>query len=1785
VRTGHDFSNYKRASLLRRIERRINIRNLPDLPTYTSFLQQNADEPSALLKDLLISVSNFFRDTKSFQTLEKEVLPAIIKSKKSEGEVRIWVAGCATGEEAYSIAMLCAEQTLGTLDAAKVQIFGTDIDDNAIAVAREGYYTLNDAADVSPDRLRRFFNKEGNGYRVRREIRAMIVFANHNFLKDPPFLHIDLVTCRNVLIYLNAAAQQRVMETFHFSLNPGSFLFLGSSESVDGASHLYAILNREHRIFQAREVSTRNYTVPETVPTSYFPQNKQLQKTEEKETRQQSRILYGELHQKLLEQYAPPSVVVNREYDIVHMSETVGKYFEISGGEPTQNLLKLIRPELRLELRSVLYRAVQSKTAVEARNVKMQINGQAKLIDIHVRPVTQDGDDGKGFILVIFQQNEESGRAEAIMVPSDEPVEKRLEEELIHLKEQLRNSIEQHEFQEEELKASNEELQAMNEELRAAAEELETRKEELQSINEELRTVNQELKVKIEETSGASNNLHNLINSANVGTIFLDRSFCTRMYTPAVLEIFNLLPSDRGRPISDITHRLQYDGFLQDAETVLEKLTVVEREVTTADNRWFMMRLLPYRTSDDRINGVVITFFDITQRKQAEKALQQSEEHLRLLIESAKDYAIFTLDLDRKVLSWSSGAQLIFGYTEAEIVGKSGDIIFVPEDRDNKAPQEEAETANDQSRAENERWHLRKDGSRFWGSGITHPLRDEHAKAIGFVKIMRDLTLTRLVEEAKFFLAAIVETSNDSIITIDFERNITSWNKAAQLLYGYTAKEAIGKNLSMLTLPKDFLEIFNKVDAVEHSKEVVVFDTVRNKKGGETLQLEVVLSPVLNAAGEVIGVSTIARDVSERKRREANLAFLAKINLDFAPSLTMHEVLDHVGEQLTSYLQLSRCCFSLIDEEDDRVEVIYEHCRDEQLPGTKGVQRISDVFTKEGMRHYKAGKVAVRNAATASPVERTTAHMLKQPGFGSVIDVPHLEGGRWPFLLTVARAEVGEWRSDEVELLQELASKIYIRIERAKAEEALRASQQRLQRMVNVEDVGVLTFDYAGTMLTANDAFLKMVGYSRSEFESRTLIWQDFTPAEYVDASQRQMDHLTTTGLGGPYEKEYFRKDGSRTWLMFVAADLGDGTIVEYAVDISSRKQAEEALRKSERRLQLAAGAAKMGTFVYYGNEDRGELDEQMLSLFGLPPNGKLNISEALTHIIHPDDRALFRNNLAQAMDPSSNGKLNVDIRILHPDSSIHWVNLTAQTNFDSERPYASKTYGVAMDITDRKKAEEALGRSEARFRTLADAVPQVIWTNTADGKANYFNQRWYQYTGLTYEQSAGPGWQSIVHPDDAPSSVEKWKKALAAGEVFDTEYRLRRHDGNYCWFIGRNMPLPDETGKITGWFGTATDVENLKKTEEALSQSEARLRITMESATDYAIITMDTEGRVERWSQGATQLFGYAETEMRGHSADVIFTKEDRKADVPQKEMETARNTGRAADERWHRRKDGSRFYASGVMRPIQNNGQLTGYVKVLRDMTQQQLFTEELHRLVAERTIELERSNQDLRQFAHIASHDLKEPVRKIRTFNNRLKDEFGDKLPKKAQLYLDKVESATSRMYAMIDGVLNYSKVNNTPQVLESVDLNTVIKQIQADLEVLIDSKKAVITSSRLPKVTGSNILLYQLFYNLILNSLKFSKTGEPALINVSSTTKEEDNKKFYEISVSDNGIGFDAEYKDLIFNTFVRLNPADEYEGTGLGLALCKKIVERHQGTISASGIENKGATFTILLPMG
>ncbi len=747
ARTGHDFRHYKQATVLRRIERRMQVNALRDMPSYARHLQSHPEETPALLADMLIGVTNFFRDREAFEALERDILPSLYEQKLNSDDksVRVWAAACSTGEEAYSLAMLLADQAgvSGVKGEVLLQVFATDIDDRALETARAGLYSEAIVTDVPPARLRQYFVKEQNHYRMQKDLRERILFARHNLLRDPPFSRLDLISCRNLMIYLDRDIQIEVLRMFHFALNPGGYLFLGSSETADACSQLFTPVDKKNRIYRAKEVSS-SLRRPPAGPYQGFTLAPASRPPFSEPSRRNRKFSFADVHQRALEQYAPPSVIVNHDAEIVHMSDRAGNFLRYVGGEPSLNLTTLVHPQLRLELRTALYQATHTGKSVEARRVRLERDDRSFYVNMVVRPF-RDNEAGSDYMLVIFDEVEACMDPGTLADPdTKDSVLTQLEAELQQTKERLQITMEHSETSTEELRASNEELQAINEELRSATEELETSKEELQSINEELTTVNFELKAKVDETSKINDDLQNLISSTDIATVFVDRKMRIKWFTPRAQDIFNVIGNDAGRSLFDITHRLDYPQLHTDAAKAFEELRLVEREIgSKGANRWYLARFLPYRTLDDRIQGAVLTFIDITDRRRAEDQLRAGEAHMKLLAQSTKGYAIITLDRDGYITTWNTGAEHIFGYTEKEAIGQHVEMIYNEEDRKAGVPEAERKRALQQGQATDERWHLRKDGSACFFSGLVNPLVDSDGKVTGFAKIARDLTEDR----------------------------------------------------------------------------------------------------------------------------------------------------------------------------------------------------------------------------------------------------------------------------------------------------------------------------------------------------------------------------------------------------------------------------------------------------------------------------------------------------------------------------------------------------------------------------------------------------------------------------------------------------------------------------------------------------------------------------------------------------------------------------------------------------------------------------------------------------------------------------------------------------------------------------------------------------------------------------------------------------------------------------------------------------------------------------------
>jgi two-component system CheB/CheR fusion protein len=677
--TGHDFSLYKSKTVYRRIERRMAVQQIDTLDLYLKFLQQNPAEINALFADLLIGVTNFFRDPDAFQTLEKQVIPRLFTDRPANSVIRIWSPGCSTGEEAYSIAILQEYMEL-IKQSYKVQIFATDIDRQAIATARSGLYPVNIAVDISPERLSRFFTAESdsNGYRIHKSIRDMLVFSEHNVIKDPPFSKLDLISCRNLLIYLTGELQQKLIPLFHYALNPGGTLFLGSSESVGEFDDIFIVLDRKAKLYKRKEYV---YDKQHKHIGAFLPPMTAINKLPllpANKTDSSVKLSLRELtEQTLLQQVAPASVLVNSHGDILYLHGRTGMYLEPAPGESgINNILKMAREGLRRDLTTSLHKAARTTETVYCPGLRVKTNGHFTLVNLTIRPVTISPATAhlSSLYLVILEEAQDTQKMQDTQGTQEtqktqDTSETDVDPRIVALNQELRLKDdymqafqEELETSNEELKCSNEEMQSVNEELQSTNEELETSKEELQSVNEELATVNTELQTKLTDLSRANNDMNNLLAGTGIATIFLDLQLRILRFTPTACEIMDLITSDIGRPVSHLALNLiGYDRLVKDTHGVLNTLIPKEVDVQTSDNKWFAMRIQPYRTLDNIIEGVVITFVEITEIVRAREALRR----MAIVVRDAHD-AITVQDLNVHIIAWNPGAVRLYGWSEAE---------------------------------------------------------------------------------------------------------------------------------------------------------------------------------------------------------------------------------------------------------------------------------------------------------------------------------------------------------------------------------------------------------------------------------------------------------------------------------------------------------------------------------------------------------------------------------------------------------------------------------------------------------------------------------------------------------------------------------------------------------------------------------------------------------------------------------------------------------------------------------------------------------------------------------------------------------------------------------------------------------------------------------------------------------------------------------------------------------------------------------------------------------------
>jgi len=682
--TGNDFSLYKKNTVYRRIERRMGVHKIDRITSYVRYLQENPLELDILFKELLIGVTNFFRDPLVWEKMKENVIPNMVANLQEGSILRAWTPGCSTGEEAYSLAIVFKE----VIEKSKrhrgisLQIFATDLDNEAIETARKGIFPANIIANVSLARLDRYFVKTDEGYRLNTEIREMVVFAKHNIIMHPPFTKIDILTCRNMLIYMDTELQRKLLGLFYYCINPEGIILLGSAETLGTQNHFFTPIDSSLKIFR-RSNSTQ-------IPELYdFPSSFSRTSPDRMEKQTLAKLIPNIqtlTDQLLLQNFSPPGVLVNEKGDIIYISGHTGKYLEPAVGKANLNIFAMLREGLRNEFPAAFRKVILNKEHVVLRNMKVGTNNGSQTLNLSIQWIAKP-EPLNGMVMIVFNDVQEIDDNK-LPVKKGEKVlhnirHSELEEEIHRTREEMQNTMEEMQTSQEELKSTNEELQSTNEELQSTNEELTTSKEEMQSLNEELQTVNAELQSKVDDFVRVNNDMKNLLNSTDIATLFLDKELNIRRYTNQATKIFKLIKSDIGRPFTDLVSDLDYPELANHALEVLRTLVFIQKQIPTKDGRWFSIRIMPYRTSDDRIDGLVITFVNNSDIKHLEGELLETEQMHRLILNSSSD-VIIRLSKDWKILEFNPEAEKFFGKKRRTALNRNFIETFIPEPKQKK---------------------------------------------------------------------------------------------------------------------------------------------------------------------------------------------------------------------------------------------------------------------------------------------------------------------------------------------------------------------------------------------------------------------------------------------------------------------------------------------------------------------------------------------------------------------------------------------------------------------------------------------------------------------------------------------------------------------------------------------------------------------------------------------------------------------------------------------------------------------------------------------------------------------------------------------------------------------------------------------------------------------------------------------------------------------------------------------------------------------------------------------
>jgi two-component system CheB/CheR fusion protein len=1483
AKTSHDFSSYKRNTVLRRTERRMASKGARELREYLDILEKNPQEAQFLCQELLIGVTSFFRDSEAFELLRNTIIPSLFSSRNTEEPVRIWHACCATGEEAYSVAMLVLEYLEKENLQTKVQIFATDLDETAIARARAGIYSDTIIPEVGEKRLKRFFTKIEDGWQVTKQLRETIVFAYHNLIKDPPFSRLDLLVCRNFLIYLNPNIQKLLIPLFHQVLNPRGYLFLGSAETVGHYGDLFTAVDKKWKIFLRQGGKSRI--------NSLFPFSGPVGKPADIECSFQSaetqeKVMIALADKLLMERYVPARVIINEKNEVVHFSKQAGAYLLTPEGKPTLDLLRIAREELRPALRAATYKAFTHQKENEYRGIKVATDHGETAINIIVVPLKPPLSTGKLALVII-----EPVALSSVPGISSEAVGSGYDDSCIsltsHLEEQLRVTSEQLQSTSEQLEASNERFTLAHEELMTVNEELQSTNEELQSTNEELVTINAELQKKMEELNESNSDLENLLTCSEIATFFLDRKFLIKRFSPAMAALFNLIPSDIGRSVHNLNSSIDWSELPLDAAAVLEKLVPVEREVCSRDDgRSFIMRVLPYRTTGGIVDGIVVTLIDISERKRAEVSLRESEKRFRTMADAIPQLA-WIAQPDGHV-SWYNQRWYDYTGTSPEQMEGWGwqsvhDPLVLPKVMDTWR---ESLTTGEPFDME---FPLRgADGSFRWFLTRVLPLRDANGQIMQWFGTNTDVTEIKEAKETLRRYELLAGNSRDIILFVRCDdARIVEANAAATEAYGYDLEE-----MRQLTLHN--LRASQEADLVaaqitDADSRGILFETVHHRKDGTTFPVEV------SSRGATLGntrmLLSIIRDITERKQAE--------------------KAVNEASEQRR--LALEAAGLGSWDYNFKTGDVFWdEHCR------------VMWGVTEGNQIDYAAAIDRIH------PEDRKAVDEAVHQALSGVNEGAYRREFRvvWPDDSEHWIASHGRvyWEG-EGEMRRPVR---FVGVNREiTARKHAEATRARLAAIVESSEDAIVAKDLNAIILSWNAGAERLFGYRSKEAVGRPITL--LIPPEMHDDERRMLQRLLAGERINHFETVRLTKEGRRINVSLTVSPIKDdeGRIIgisKVARDVTELKRKEEALRRSEAQYHtlfetLIEGFCTIemvfdleGRPVDYRFMETNPAFEKLTGLHDVkgrlirdlaPDNepywyeryGKVAMTgesvrfEAETKALgscfdvcayrigDPEDRrvAILFNDITERKraeeqirsvalfpleNPSPVLRVKRDGAILFYNRSSEPMLETWRADFGKEVPdtllqcigdalangipkecvvpvrgrdisfavvpFPDRDYAnlYARDITEHKLAEETLRLSEQRRSLALEAAQAGTWEWGLLTNENIWSDELWSLYGLetnscrpSYEE-----WRKIIHPDDLLHTEQTLQEAVFRGTAYNTEWRVNLPDGSERWLMSRGRPLKDKHNRVVRYLGIVMDITERKRAEKEKKAMQAQL-------------------------------------------------------------------------------------------------------------------------------------------------------------------------------------------------------------------------------------------------------------------------------------------------------------------------------------------------------------------------